>query len=510
MARIQYAPGVTPITKEHCGCTFQSGRAANTMSKAQANDRNRNGKQNNKKIFLINATNHWRTLSPGIKAAWSNFAATYPQPTKRNPLVSLSGYQNFIKRAYYLFLNYGIGTIFDEPPLMQALTVDPVTFSIDQSENCIDCSTAYIANFGMLPKAGDILLLRVIPMAVSSGQYFEPIEEPIECTAVYIDGLFLSLHFPSSRENIVYSIFLSKPVNPSISYIGTKTRYMGCFTSKKFIDLSDTPKTYVGQAGKVATVNPAEDGLIFSTPSSGGITCADLPSCSKIISMDSLSTSILNLLIQSQVTSSIPINFGNLYNWKTVTDAKSIAPLGTRVLTQNDWQAIQTGLGGQTSGGCYAKDQSLQFWSSFRPTSLNTLKLNWRGNGLRSTSGAFSNMYANGYCWSSTQYDSTQAYAALCVATDDTFKIDIAYKGWGLPIRLVRNDQKLLPIIGNDGTIYRVARVGSLVITADNIIETKFRDGSLIPFVTDNAIWAANAGPMSCYYLNLQSYSIFI
>jgi hypothetical protein len=158
MAIIKYAPGVTPITKEHSGFTFQSSRAANAMMKSQANDRNRNRNQNNKKLFLIHATNHWRTLSPTIKLSWSVFAATYPQPTKRNPLKFLTGYQNFIKRASYLFLNYGIQYIFDEPPLMQSLTVDPVTFSIDQSENCIDCSSAYIENFGMLPKAGDYLL----------------------------------------------------------------------------------------------------------------------------------------------------------------------------------------------------------------------------------------------------------------------------------------------------------------------------------------------------------------
>lgn len=37
-----------------------------------------------------------------------------------------------------------------------------------------------------------------------------------------------------------------------------------------FLELKDTPKTYAGQAGKVATVNAAENGLEFTTPSGGG------------------------------------------------------------------------------------------------------------------------------------------------------------------------------------------------------------------------------------------------
>jgi len=37
-----------------------------------------------------------------------------------------------------------------------------------------------------------------------------------------------------------------------------------------FIDLDDTPATYTGQAGKVATVNEGEDGIEFIVPESGG------------------------------------------------------------------------------------------------------------------------------------------------------------------------------------------------------------------------------------------------
>jgi len=39
---------------------------------------------------------------------------------------------------------------------------------------------------------------------------------------------------------------------------------MGCFKPTKFIQLSDTPETYEGQAGKIVKVNEEENAVIFS------------------------------------------------------------------------------------------------------------------------------------------------------------------------------------------------------------------------------------------------------
>ena len=41
--------------------------------------------------------------------------------------------------------------------------------------------------------------------------------------------------------------------------------------STSFTSLTDTPSSYVGQAGNVATVNPTEDGIIFSSVEGGGL-----------------------------------------------------------------------------------------------------------------------------------------------------------------------------------------------------------------------------------------------
>lgn len=58
------------------------------------------------------------------------------------------------------------------------------------------------------------------------------------------------------------------------------------------------------------------------------------------------------------------------------------------------------------------------------------------------------------------------------------------------------------PYIGNDGKVYRTIKINDKVWTADNLAETKFRDGSDIPNVTDNAEWEALTTAGMCAYNN--------
>ena len=55
---------------------------------------------------------------------------------------------------------------------------------------------------------------------------------------------------------------------------------------------------------------------------------------------------------------------------------------------------------------------------------------------------------------------------------------------------------------GNDGKIYRTICIGTQEWVADNLVETKYRDDTDIPIVTENATWAALATGAMCYYNN--------
>ena len=295
---------------------------------------------------------------------------------------------------------------------MNALSLSTINFSVSQMDNCADVTEAYLKNFGMLPNPGDIVLFQCLPMAVNTGQFFTLIKQQLSVTATYFDGMFLSFILPPSLNNIVFSIYLSKPINQSVNYTGTKVRYMGCFTTKSFLSLTDTPSSYAGAAGKVATVNALETALEFTTPGGGGLTCADLYACPKIISMDAVSTNLLMILIQSGVCSSKLIRYGSLYNFKTVIDPKGFAPLGCHIPSQAEWLLIQAAAGGATAAASYMKDTGTTFWSSFLPAVTNSLKANWRGSGVRSASGKFSQLLSTGWLWSQTIYSAFYTYYA--------------------------------------------------------------------------------------------------
>jgi hypothetical protein len=205
-------------------------------------------------------------MSPATKANWNTFAATYPQPTKKNPALFLSGYQLFIKRNSYLFLIEGLNSSFMESPTMENLPAGTATFEIKEGNNCINMTELYIQNFGCIPFPGQFVLFMAIPMSATSGQFFTPIIDVLEIEAVYIDGFFLNVVLPAGIRNIIFSVYLSKPVSKGQSYAGTKVRFMGCFSSKTFLELTDAPHSYVGQAEKFVKVKVDETGLEFTTP----------------------------------------------------------------------------------------------------------------------------------------------------------------------------------------------------------------------------------------------------
>ena len=88
-----------------------------------------------------------------------------------------------------------------------------------------------------------------------------------------------------------------------------------------------------------------------------------------------------------------------------------------------------------------------------------------------------------------------------------------AYKTQGSAVRLVKNytslsDGETGTYTGNDGKIYRTICIGTQEWLADNLVETKYRNGDLIPEVTDNSTWAGLSDGARCSYDNTESNAI--
>lgn len=263
MARVKYSSPGSVISNLHQGFVFQRNHYGNTIRSKPKNDRSRLVNQLNRMNTNQKAVSGWRNLNVAAQAAWSLFATTYPQPTKKDPNNFLTGYQLYLKIQSYIFLQQGISAPFLTAPAMELLSVPDFSVSIVQSDNCVDLTEQYLQAFGVLPVAGQFVICQVLPIAQNSGQFFPPYIATIEILATYIDGLFASFHFVANTNKVSFLLYLSKPVHQSMKYAGTKFRYMGCFKPTKFLELSDTPASYAGAAGLFLAVNAAENSLIF-------------------------------------------------------------------------------------------------------------------------------------------------------------------------------------------------------------------------------------------------------
>lgn len=270
MARLKYSDGSTPLLNEHNGYTFQSNHYGQSALSSQKNDRFRNVRQSQRQQSLERCIREWRDMSVATKQNWADFAAAYPQPTKSDPDVFLTGYQLFLKRNSYCLLNEGTRNDLILEPVLEELPDPDFAIRITQENNVVDFTDLYVRNFGLLPAAGQFVICKVLPYSAESGQFFVPFVATIEVENVYVDGLFGSFEFTGSVSGLVFSVYLSKPVWESVQYPGTKYRYMGCFKPTTFKELTDTPNTYAGQAGKIPIVNVDEDGMEFVDPGGGG------------------------------------------------------------------------------------------------------------------------------------------------------------------------------------------------------------------------------------------------
>lgn len=194
------------------------------------------------------------------------------------------------------------------------------------------------------------------------------------------------------------------------------------------------------------------------------------------------------------------IKFGLLYNPFAVMDARGIAAPGWKVATRIQ---VQTLIGYcSTNPARKLKDINPEYWPG-ETVNTNEYKLNMRNSGYRTADGAFH--FNDHHSW--------------CLMGTDNWRI--AYWALGQGISTIPNDWIALPnnqgyslhllkdattlthgqsgiYVRNDGTVQRTICIGTQEWLADNLAETKFRNGDIIPEVTSNVAWAAQTSPALC------------
>lgn len=130
--------------------------------------------------------------------------------------------------------------------------------------------------------------------------------------------------------------------------------------------------------------------------------------------------------------------YGHLYNWYAVNDSRNIAPVGWHIPSDAEWDVLVAYLGGSSIAGGKMKETGTAHWWSPNLGATNESGFTALPGGGSNTRGWNINVY--GFWWSSTEYNSTQAWYRY-LYKDDT-NIVRAYnnsKTLGYSIRCIKD-----------------------------------------------------------------------
>jgi uncharacterized protein (TIGR02145 family) len=204
------------------------------------------------------------------------------------------------------------------------------------------------------------------------------------------------------------------------------------------------------------------------------------------------------------------ISYGLLYNWYAATDARGIAAEGWHLPTLEEAQTLIDYHGGNEIAGTKMRETGSVYWDSEAEGFIegtNDYGFNVRGAGSRQyhMSGEFIGLRINTAMWLNT-FAGIGFWVNADMAYAEIIEVEESKKN-GAPIRLIKDSTTLShgetgTYTGNDGKVYRTICIGTQEWLADNLAETKFRNGDDIPIVTDNAAWAALEAAGMCAYDN--------
>lgn len=192
-------------------------------------------------------------------------------------------------------------------------------------------------------------------------------------------------------------------------------------------------------------------------------------------------------VIKTGTKKNLEIKNGYLYNYFTLIDTKKITSSDLWIIPSDpEWDALKT----------YLNNDASQCFTD------STIKngLNFTYDIVRKPDGTFAVVYKN------TTYHRYMAYSPMISNPGRATWIDKLNSipgGFGAGecygnaanIRLIKSATNLLngqssTYTGNDGKIYKTICVGNQEWLAENLAETKFRDGSIIQNITDPVQWA--------------------
>jgi uncharacterized protein (TIGR02145 family) len=135
--------------------------------------------------------------------------------------------------------------------------------------------------------------------------------------------------------------------------------------------------------------------------------------------------------------------YGKLYNWYAVAGIdgsgipRILAPLGYHVPTDAEWTTLTTYLGGLSVAGGKMKSTGTSLWQSPNTDATNESGFTGLPGGYRDNSGPFNGIGCDGFWWSSSEYDASDAWSRYLDCSDGSASRSYDGKTYGFSIRLL-------------------------------------------------------------------------
>lgn len=185
------------------------------------------------------------------------------------------------------------------------------------------------------------------------------------------------------------------------------------------------------------------------------------------------------------------IKYGRLYNGYAAMDVRGIAPEGWHVPTNADFVTLINTIGGYSEGGNKLRISGTLYWLN----DFGTNNYLWNAKGGGNRVGGVNDftalkLYAN--FWTTQRpFFNLQSYYEIGSENAPIFYRETLQRV-GLSIRCIKNDSNNPGMITDiDGNIYPTVKIGDQVWMAENLIVTKYKNGDIIPEITDKTLWEA-------------------
>ena len=200
---------------------------------------------------------------------------------------------------------------------------------------------------------------------------------------------------------------------------------------------------------------------------------------------------------------------GLLYNNWAAKDNKHITAGNAHVPTFAEWETLINSVGGYTKAGNTLREKGNLNWI-VRSAGTDDYGFNAIAAITRFATGGFDDLLGKTIWWCS---DVFIIFIDLTADPDSTVIVSsVGNPKYGCSIRLIIDTPNYINInntsigyyIGNDGRVYKcILMPDGKWWLSENLRETEFRDGTIIPNVTGNSAWAALSTSAVCAYNNI-------